>query len=83
MDDEPQYLKSKYELDQFNMIKRIIINFAFRNRGKLILSPDIVNDIMDEMRCERKILMVLENRNVNKYIDAEMTELNLNDQNVL
>jgi len=70
---------SKYQLDQFNMIKRIIVNFAFRNRGKLILSTEIVTDIMDEMRCERKIQMVLENRNVNKYIDANMTELDLND----
>lgn len=59
LDDEPQYILSKYELDQFNQIKKILINFSFRNRGKMILSTEIINDTMDEMRCERKILMVI------------------------
>lgn len=65
LDDEPQYLLSKHQLNQFNMMKKILVNFAFRNKGKLILSTDIINDTMDEMRCERKIMMVLEDRNVN------------------
>ena len=50
---------SKHQLDQFNQVKKILVNFAFRNRGKMILCTDIINDVMDEMRCERKILMVL------------------------
>lgn len=52
-------MTSKECLEQFNMVKRILVNFAFRQRGKLILCTDIINDTMDEMRCERKIKMVL------------------------
>lgn len=77
MDDEPQYLKSKHQLDQFNMVKKILVNFAFRYRSKMILSNDIINDVMDEMRCERKILMVLQKKKVDEYINANMTELDL------
>lgn len=83
LDDEPQYILSKHQLDQFNQVKKILVNFAFRNKGKLILCTDIINDTMDEMRCERKILMVLENRKINEYINANMTELDLYNQDVL
>jgi hypothetical protein len=65
LDDEPQYMKSKHMLDQYNMIKKILNNFAFRNKGKLILCTEIINDCMDELRCERKIIMVLEDKNIN------------------
>jgi hypothetical protein len=74
---------SKHQLDQYNMIKRILVNFAFKNKGKLILCTEIINDCMDELRCERKILMVLDNKNINVYINANMTELDLYNQNVL
>ena len=33
------------------------------------------DDVMDEMRCERKTLMVLQSKKVNEYINANMTEL--------
>ena len=83
LDDEPQYMQSKHQLDQFNQVKKILVNFAFKNRGKLILCTDIINDVMDEMRCERKILMVLQSKKVNEYINANMTELDLYNQDVL
>ena len=60
-----------------------MVNFAFRNRGKLIMCTEIINDVMDEMRCERKILMVLQSKKVNKYINANMTELDLYNQDIL
>lgn len=83
LDDEPQYMLSKHQLDQFNQVKKILVNFAFRNRGKMILCTDIINDVMDEMRCERKILMVLQSKKVYEYINANMTELDLYNQDVL
>lgn len=83
LDDEPQYLLSKKQLDQFNQVKKILVNFSFRNRGKLILCTEIINDVMDEMRCERKILMVLQSKKVNEYINANMTELDLYNEDIL
>ena len=74
---------SKNQLDQFNEVKKILVNFAFRNRGKLIMCTEIINDVMDEMRCERKILMVLQSKKVNEYINANMTELDLYNQDIL
>jgi hypothetical protein len=38
---------------------------------------------MDEMRCERKILMVLQSKKVNEYINAYMTELDLYNEDIL
>ena len=76
-------MQSKHQLDQFNQVKKILVNFSFRNRGKLILCTDIINDVMDEMRCERKILMVLQSKKVNEYINANMTELDLYNQDIL
>ena len=70
-------------LDQFNMVKKVLVNFAFRYKGKMILCTDIINNTMDEMRCERKIKMVLNGHKVNEYINANMTELNLYDQEIL
>lgn len=83
LDDEPQYLLSKKQLDQFNQVKKILVNFSFRNRGKLILCTEIINDVMDEMRCERKIIMVLQSKKVNEYINANMTELDLYNEDIL
>ena len=66
------------------MVKKILVNYAFRHKGKLILCTDIINDIMDEMRCERKIKMVLSSQKVtNNYINANMTELNLYDEEIM
>lgn len=76
-------MMSKNQLDQFNQVKKILVNFAFRNRGKLIMCTEIINDVMDEMRCERKILMVLQSKKVNEYINANMTELDLYNQDIL
>ena len=83
LDDEPQFAVSKHMLDQFNQIKKILVNFGFRNKGKIILCTEIINDTMDEMRCERKIMMVLQNKKVKEYINANMTELDLYNQDIL
>ena len=36
-----------------------MVNFTFHVNGARILSSDIMGDVMDELRRERKILMVL------------------------
>lgn len=48
-----------------------------------MLCNDIVVDVMDELRRERKILMVLEDRNVDKYVSVEMSEVDLADPNCM
>lgn len=45
-----------------------------------MLCNDIVVDVMDELRRERKILMVLDDLDVDKYVSIDMTEVDLNDE---
>jgi len=44
------------------------MNFVFKDKNKLILSMEIVQDVMDEMRRERKIEMVIMDKGVDEYI---------------
>jgi hypothetical protein len=50
---------------------------TFRHKEKLILCNDIIWDVMDECRKERKILMALKDDNVDEYIDLDMTEVDI------
>jgi len=59
LDDTNQLILSKKELQQFNQIKKILMNFCFKERNKAILSMDVNRSVLDEMRRERKIKMVL------------------------
>lgn len=59
------------------------MNFAFKDKQKLILSNDIIRDVMDEKRRERKIQMVLRDANVEQYIKMNMTEIDINDKSVV
>ena len=79
LDDTDQYISSKHQLQQFNMLKKILVNFSFRDRGKHILVSDINWDVIDELRKERKIFMVLRDKGVDQYINMRMTEVDLND----
>ena len=80
MDDSAQYIRSKNQLYQFSQIKRILINLTFKDRGKQILSTEIIQHILDEMRCERKIVMVLLDIKIDEYIKQDISELDLNDK---
>ena len=44
-----------------------------------MLCNDIVVDVMDELRRERKILMVLDDLDVDKYVAMDMTEVDMTD----
>lgn len=56
------------------------MNFAFRDRGKRILAVEINQNVLDEMRRERKIVMVLQDKNVDEYIGMDITEIDINDK---
>lgn len=49
-------------------MKKILVNLSFKEKGKSILSMDINWDVIDEMRKERKIFMVLQDLKVDEYI---------------
>lgn len=57
------------------------MNFAFKERGKMILAIEINQDVLDEIRRERKIMMVLQDKNVDNYIAMDITEINIMDNN--
>jgi len=46
---------SKYEIKQFNDVKSILMNFSFDNVGQKTLCVEIIENVMDELRRERKI----------------------------
>jgi len=53
------------------------MNFSFREKGKTILSTEINWDVVDEMRKERKIMIVLRDLGVDEYIAMAMPEIDL------
>lgn len=55
------------------------MNFSFREKGKTILSTEINWDVVDEMRKERKIMIILRDIGVDEYIAMAMPEINLYD----
>ena len=62
------------------MLKKILVNFSFREKGKFILVSDINWNVIDELRKERKVLMVLKDKGVDEYINMKMTEVDLYDK---
>ena len=46
-------------------------------KGSKILSNDIMWDVMDEIRAERKLLMVLRNDNVDSYVNLDFSEVDI------
>lgn len=43
----------------------------------MILSNDIVWDVLDEVRKERKVIMALTDDQIEDYINLDMTEVNI------
>ena len=77
-DEKKKLAKARDELNQFQEIKKILFNIELKDRsGTKILSTDIIWDIMDEIRSERKILMVLKNDNTEGYVNLDMTEVDI------
>jgi hypothetical protein len=79
LDDTEQLSNSKHMLQQFNQMKKILMNFSFKDKNKVILSTEINWDVIDEMRKERKIKMVLRDLNIDEYIFLDMPEIDIYD----
>lgn len=77
LDDSIQYQKSRADLIQYNETKEILLNISFIDKGKRILCNDIIWDVMDEVRMERKTIMALKDDNVDEYIHLDMTEVDI------
>ena len=60
-------------MQQFNQIKKILLNFAFKEKNRNILANEINMNVLDEMRRKRKINMVLQDADVDEYIAMDMT----------
>lgn len=54
-------------------------NFSYVNDGKKIIVVDIVENVMDELRRERKIKMVLDDAEIEEYIKLDLVEAELMD----
>lgn len=83
LDDTEQLANSKHMLQQFNQMKKILMNFSFKDKGKVILSTEINWDVIDEMRKERKIIMVLRDLNIDEYIFLDLPEVDIYDTNAV
>jgi len=79
LDDTEQLANSKHMLQQFNQMKKILMNFSFKDKGKVILSTEINWDVIDELRKERKIIMVLRDLNIDEYIFLDLPEIDIYD----
>lgn len=59
------------------------MNFSFRDKNKVILSCEINWDVIDEMRRERKIVMVLRDLNIDEYIFLDMPEVDIYNADIV
>lgn len=48
------------------------MNFSFANSGHKTLAIEIIENVMDELRRERKIEMVLADDNIEEYIKLDL-----------
>lgn len=63
------------KLKQFNEIKRISSNQSFYNKGNALLCTEIVFDVINEMRRERKISMAIkESGHVLEYVSQDLSK---------
>ena len=58
----------------------VLLNFAIQDRNRLVLTTDIMYDVLDEMRRERKILMAIRDAQIEKYIQLDITDINMADK---
>jgi hypothetical protein len=73
MDDTVYIITAKHLLEQYSHMKKIIINLSFRDKQRLILSSDIVFNVIDELRHERKIQMVIQDKDIDEYINHDIS----------
>jgi hypothetical protein len=74
--DNSAYEDSKELINQFNEMKKIAANLSFKNKGILQnMSLEILVDIIDEMRRDRKIKMSISDASsVYQYIMLDLND---------
>lgn len=71
--DTSGYNNAFIMLNQFNQMKKIAANQSFLNKGNMNMSVEIVCDIVDELRRDRKIKLSIRSANyVNEYITVDL-----------
>jgi hypothetical protein len=50
---------------------------CIKDQNKKVLSIDIIINVMDEMRMERKIKMVLQDLGVDEYVRTDITDIDM------
>lgn len=73
--DTSAYDNSFYMINQFNQMKKIAANQSFADKGEQVLCTDIIVDIIDELRRDRKIKMAIKDSNyIKEYIAVDIEE---------
>ena len=75
-----QESKSREDIKQFQNIKNVLLNFSFENLGHRTLCIEVIENILDELRRERKIAMVLADDNIEKYIELDFESIQTEEQ---
>jgi len=55
-------------------MKNVLLNLSFNDSGKKTLNTDIIENVMDELRRERKTAMVLADEDIEEYILLDLIE---------
>lgn len=50
------------------------MNLSYNDNGKKTLNVEIIQDVLDEIRRERKTIMVLADDNIEEYVDLDLVE---------
>ena len=58
----------------FSESLRVLLNLSFNDNGKKTLNTDIIENVMDELRRERKTAMVLADEDIEEYILLDLIE---------
>lgn len=74
--------KTRYEINQFNQVKSVLSNLSFTNKSQKTLCVEIVDNVMDELRRERKIRMVLADDGIEEYIKLDFRGAREEDENI-
>ena len=71
---------SRYKIQQFRELKSILLNLSYNDNGKKTLNVEIIQDVLDELRRERKTKMVLADADIEEYIDLDLVEAETLDE---
>lgn len=50
----------------------VLLNLSFNDNGKKTLNVEIIEDVLDEIRRERKTQMVLADEDIEEYITLDL-----------